>query len=415
MLYGIPNYATTISKLSLLLHGSDDSIKAIVNFNMFATVDSISKQVQGSVDFHASFIGAPGKALVRKKLKGLESINELQDKCNFTFPTCRPALQFLDALHTGPNSTQDSGILFEIHRSLLDNLKSSLEEKLVSLSEYALTQMLRQTIKYIIIPDLKAIPISIIRRMKGTIHTNLCKFLASDKICHIVQELPLAVRMQVWAVSPQLFLDSIKETCTACLGQLTKAVAAGAPPLSASELRSQGAPARQLSNFIGQSDTLFAIFADFCAKGCIESNHTWGAVVQHVLMCMAGAKLKPLLMLHDLALIIDQVKRDGLDLAAFDAIIQIFKSLIRKHKTEGDAEGEFLVSTEEAVTKKGAGLGSLFDKKKKVSAPVQTVNKSHAAVRKATSSGTRRPTKKRRRDDYLIDSDDDNRCWFEVT
>lgn len=59
-----------------------------------------------------------------------------------------------------------------------------------------------------------------------------------------------------------------------------------------------------------------------------QDQPAWGSALQHVLMCISTniqGKIKSLLKLHDLALIIDQIKRDGLSEASFNAIILIFK------------------------------------------------------------------------------------------
>jgi hypothetical protein len=56
-----------------------------------------------------------------------------------------------------------------------------------------------------------------------------------------------------------------------------------------------------------------------------------GAVIQEVLMCLStnlNGKIKSLLKIHDLALVIEQSKRDGMSAASFDAMVVIFKSLM---------------------------------------------------------------------------------------
>lgn len=150
----------------------------------------------------------------------------------------------------------------------------------------------------------------------------------------MVQELPLLIRRQVWVASPKLFLESIAEQCKSCLHQSTGSI---------HDIRSVGAPARLLSDAVGQSDALFSYFADYCAKQAIQENSDYCLIIQHVLMCLSSNKIKAFLKLHDLALIIDQIKRDGIDDTSLGAVLTIFNGLI--HAQPG--VGNFLGNHEE--------------------------------------------------------------------
>ena len=299
-------------------------------------VDSIPRQVRENVRRHASYIGTDRvRQELRKKLK-LETINPLRENCGFTIHRVHPALSFLEALQSGGERQGlpdgNIGSLYFIHQSLLEQLKVQMEERLIRLPEAALVQMLDQTVQYITVPALKAIPMYIIRLMKGSIKPTICRFLAMDNNSHVVQELPLLIRRQVWTASPKLFLESIAENCRAALKHSDKSV---------TDIRSAGSPVSALSDAIGQSEKLFEYFANHCAKQAILDNTDYCAIVQHVLMCLSSNKIKMYTKLHELALIIDQIKRErnGISESALDAILKIFKGLIHIQQSVGEFLG----------------------------------------------------------------------------
>ena len=168
-----------------------------------SNVESIPRQIVRAVDGHASFIGNKGKKNLREHLKseGLKF-----EKFSLSIDRCRPVLSFLDTLQSSVAITTKSssqvrdgaGTLFKIHQNLLEKLKTNLEERLIGLSEQGLMLMLDQTYTFITNTELKSIPINVIRRMRGGIKDHICKFLGRKEICHVTQELPLGVRMQVW-------------------------------------------------------------------------------------------------------------------------------------------------------------------------------------------------------------------------
>jgi hypothetical protein len=59
--------------------------------------------------------------------------------------------------------------------------------------------------------------------------------------------------------------------------------------------------------------------------------------------------MKSLGKLHDLALVIDQILRKGLDDSSFDSIIQNLKSLIHMHKATGKFLGSETLQTSKAL------------------------------------------------------------------
>ena len=146
---------------------------------------SLIKLVKHSVDYHSTFIGAPGKQFVSKNLlKGQESIKGLQESCGLSYNGIKPVIEFLSTFYQV--NDKNFGINYQIYQNLIENMKNSLEDLLMKLPDEALLIMLSQTIRYIIIKDLKTIPISIIKRLKESIPVNVCKFLASDNICPVV-------------------------------------------------------------------------------------------------------------------------------------------------------------------------------------------------------------------------------------
>ena len=312
------------------------------------STESIPKQVRRKVDYHASFIGAKGKSYVKKMLKDADSIKPLQERLGFQIPRMAPALAFLEAMNKNKEAQEkkekqkqsqkqqqingeDGGHMYKIHSHLLADLKGELEEKLNSLPEVALEKMLDQTVKYIVIPEMKSVPMQIIKLIKGSIKENVCRFLAYDSISHVVSELPLPIRQQVWMASHKLFLGAISENCTLCLNQTEKSMA---------DMRAPGSPAKLLADSIGQSDVLFSYFADYCSRQAIQQNIEYGSIIQHVLICLSSNKIKSILKLHDLAIIIDRVKTNkDVDENSFDGMVSTFKSLMGSQK---EGIGNFL-------------------------------------------------------------------------
>ena len=86
-----------------------------------------------------------------------QSIAEIQSSNSLSFPRALPALCFLDVLQCSRSS---------VYQNLLENLKRRLENQLDTMTdESKLIIMLKETISYMPVRDLKQVPISIIKRL----------------------------------------------------------------------------------------------------------------------------------------------------------------------------------------------------------------------------------------------------------
>ena len=86
-----------------------------------------------------------------------QSIADIQSSYSLNFPRASPALCFLDVLQCSRSS---------VYQNLLENLKRRLENQLDTMTdESKLIIMLKETISFMPIRDLKQVPISIIKRL----------------------------------------------------------------------------------------------------------------------------------------------------------------------------------------------------------------------------------------------------------
>jgi len=190
--------------------------------------------VKRKIDEHAPFISAPGKAhsyfAGKVTVHKCADLKEVQKKCSLSARKYKPIIEFLKSQQPDKNRA-----LFNIHENLLENLKQTLEERILTLPEPALAKMLNVTLYFLMFDELKAIPLEIMRRLKGSIPVRLCQTLAGDlkhrlqvralyfyfahlkayvSFCRpLSQELPLSIKRQVWTQSPKIFLESIRDLC----------------------------------------------------------------------------------------------------------------------------------------------------------------------------------------------------------
>lgn len=86
-----------------------------------------------------------------------QSIAEIQSSNSLNYPRASPALCFLDVLQCSRSS---------VYQNLLENLKRRLENQLDTMTdESKLIIMLKETISFMPVRDLKQVPISIIKRL----------------------------------------------------------------------------------------------------------------------------------------------------------------------------------------------------------------------------------------------------------
>ena len=256
----------------------------------------------------------PGRTEFQKLMSESEnpwqSLSKVQENWGLGLEKCKPAISFLDALNQSRST---------LYIQLFDHMKDKLDKQLDCIREEAgLLIMLRQTIEFLNVRDLKSIPISIIKRLRHVPDVYL-HHLASKKL---LGDLPVSIRRQAWELNPPLFVSTMEPLGRECIAALQ--APAGMSP--------QHPPLRQLVDFIGHNEKLFGVFADTCAAWCREERQAlWGAVLRAVLMGMLddGHKIQSLGKLDEIAWIFDQRRKQGkLDLQSLLRVVEMLKHLI---------------------------------------------------------------------------------------
>lgn len=142
----------------------------------------------------APLIGNVGQEFVQSALSNdpIAGINEIQARASLADPRCRPLLGLLHQL--GVNRT-------ESHRYIVQQSIGVLLSRIPSLPGERLLSLLEETFPYITIPDLRAIPLAVLDRLRPVPSTFL-KQLAADR--EIFWELPIGVQRQAWELDKKL-------------------------------------------------------------------------------------------------------------------------------------------------------------------------------------------------------------------
>ena len=225
-----------------------------------------------------------GRQLIRETLQqhvadksgvvSKEAFDAIQQRCGLEgFPRIQPALQMLDALKC-------KRYLFYQH--LLEQLIRQTEEVSQSLQENDLLMLLRETIKFIGIQELKSVPISIINRLK-TIPPKVLTLLHEKKV---LQDMPLRIQQAAWKSNTSLFEQHIHHSFQS---------------LSENEI------VRSMGRDIGKEERLLSEFANYCANHSSE-NPLCGGILRKVLLHLqeSNCRVPSLGKLHDLASHLDR-------------------------------------------------------------------------------------------------------------
>jgi negative elongation factor B len=142
----------------------------------------------------APLIGNVGQEFVQSALSNdpIAGINEIQARASLADPRCRPLLGLLHQL--GVNRTDS-------HRYIVQQSIQVLLSRIPSLPGERLLSLLEETFPYITIPDLRAIPLAVLDRLRPVPSTFL-KQLAADR--EIFWELPIGVQRQAWELDKKL-------------------------------------------------------------------------------------------------------------------------------------------------------------------------------------------------------------------
>lgn len=153
-----------------------------------------------------------GKVLVRKALMGAiiddaidaealtNALNTIQEQCGLDkFPRTKPPLILLDNLECSRSN---------LYEELLQNMKIQVEFAIDGLEEKDIIDMLRETIKFIVVKELQSIPILLINKLK-TIPTKILHILHSKGI---LDDMPLNIQQSAWKADRQLFRTKLHTT-----------------------------------------------------------------------------------------------------------------------------------------------------------------------------------------------------------
>jgi bromodomain-containing factor 1 len=239
-------------------------------------------------------------------------ISKIQSAFAMKYQRANPALIFLDLLKCPRNI---------VYQNLFETMKSKLDAQLTRLDENNLLIMLKESIQFLAIKELKSIPINIIKSLK-IVPDKYLKYLAMK---NFLSDLPMQVRRQAWEINNALFITAINENCEASL--LVKEVSE----------RSQDGPIRLICDCIGVSDVLFHAFANHCVQKSYENNNPlWGALIRQVLMGVqeGGKKIISLGKLSELGWLLDSFRRVGkIEDNKFINIFDTLKNLIIAQST----------------------------------------------------------------------------------
>lgn len=284
--------------------------------------DSSSLARKESIKASMLLIGELGRReilrLLTESTNPWQSMSEIQENWGLGYDRCRPALSFLDALNQSRAS---------LYTQLFENMKGKLDQQLDCIKgESGLLLMLRDTIHFLSIRDLKSIPVSIIKRLKQVPDSYLHHLAKKN----LLNELPLQIRRQAWELNNNLFAAAIEGPCRECMA--TAQTSAGV------NRADPNGPIKLLVDYIGQSENLFAVFANLCALKCREEMQPyWGSVIRHVLMGIQdeGQKIQSLGKLDELAWLFDHCRRQQgrLDVASLLKIVDCLRQLIISQAT----------------------------------------------------------------------------------
>ena len=143
----------------------------------------------------APLIGNVGQEFVQTVLSTNDpatALTDIQTRAALSDPRCRPLLGLLDQLGLGRA---------ESHRYIVEQALEVLLSRIPSLPPERLLGLLEETFPYITIPDLRAVPLAVLDRLRPVPATFL-KQLASDR--EIFWELPVGVQRQAWELDRKL-------------------------------------------------------------------------------------------------------------------------------------------------------------------------------------------------------------------
>ena len=254
-----------------------------------------------------------------------EAFEAIHQRCGLEqFPRIHPALQLLDALKC-------RRALF--YQFLLERLLSQIERVSETLAENELLVLLRETIKFIGVQELKSVPISIINRLK-TIPPKVLSLLHEK---NVLPDMPLRIQQAAWKNNLSLFEEHIHHYFQT---------------LSENDL------VPSMSRDIGKEERLLSELANYCTKHVPENNKC-STVLRTVLLHLqdSNCRVSSLGKLHDLASHLDlcysrKVNGAEIENGCVKIILAIVhaESLRREKLTTSSTQSQRLLPDTAAVT-----------------------------------------------------------------
>ncbi len=295
--------------------------------------ESIVEELKSRLSEHAEHIESKGRKELRRLLgtssSSWDAIREYQDARGVSIARVHPGLSFLESLGF-PGGRSGA------HQHILDTLKTVLAGKLKDASQETLLALLNQTVGFITVSDLKSIPIMVLGLL-STVPPKYLKFLCNERVNHVLTELPLSVRQQVWVIDPKLFISTMLEHWHSASSATATGTSAGtgtSGSISRREMRAAGRPIRLICECISRHDDLFSTLAEECCRRVLTGEDP-GLVflLSHSLICLQeqGLKLAPLVKLHELAMLLEQLTSSDAALTVTDArnVLDILRGLVQ--------------------------------------------------------------------------------------
>jgi hypothetical protein len=140
------------------------------------------------------------------------------------------------------------------------------------MDEMHLQHFLRETIRFMAVPEMKDIPIAIIKKL-AVVPPRYLLFLAKQKY---LNELPIAVRRQAWLIDFNSFREAIAQPCGS--------IARQGGDRSSKEVNDS---LKHLRDCVGDTEQLFVVFASYCTRQSYSTSRKaadWGTVLRLQLM-----------------------------------------------------------------------------------------------------------------------------------
>ena len=165
------------------------------------------------------------------------TISQLQQQLSLSTDneTVGPALDFLEVLACSRPTR------LYVH---FQSIKSEMEATIEGLDEQALLLLLKETLAFMSVEELKSVPILMIKKLGTRVPVSYLNYLKGK---NLLDSLPIEVRRQAWLSNRDAFLEAIKTACSTAFEQIKEKGRADVTNIDV------------IVSSIGQSEILFSI------------------------------------------------------------------------------------------------------------------------------------------------------------